>query len=195
MGKLMLHLYSSYEDMPDIVVHTDGVEKLLRNIDPSKAVGPDGVSNHALKIASQEIAPILRFIFQQSLDTGDLPEDWCKANISPIYKKGATTDPANYRPISLTSVCCKLLEHIIDSHLMKHLARFNILSDAQYTFRKARSTESQLILTTHDLTKNLDDRITTDLAILDFSKAFDVVPHQRLLIKLDHYGIRGSTKH
>ena len=77
---------------------------------------------------------------------------------------------------------------------MKHLARCNILSDAQHAFRKARSTESQLILTTHDLTKNLDDRTTTDLAILNFSKAFDVVPHQRLLIKLDHCGIRGSTK-
>ena len=70
----------------------------------------------------------------------------------------------------------------------------DILSDAQHAFRKARSTESQLILTAHDLTKNLDDRITTDLAILDFSKAFDVVPHQRLFIKLDHYGIRGSSK-
>ncbi len=183
-----------YEDMPDIIVSTEGVEKLLRNIDPTKAAGPDEVSNYALKIAAQEIAPVLSFIFQQSIDTGELPDDWRKANISPIYKKGDTTDPANYRPISLTSVCCKLLEHIIDSQLMKHLDKFSILTDEQHAFRRARSTESQLILTTHDLAKNLDDRITTDLAILDFSKAFDVVPHKKLLIKLDHYGIRGNTK-
>ena len=175
-----------YSDMPEINVSTEGVEKLLHNIDPSKATGPDNIPNHALKIASQEIAPVLRFIFQQSINTGDLPDDWRKANISPIFKKGATTDPANYRPISLTSVCCKLLEHIIDSNLMRHLEKYNILSDAQHAFRKSRSTESQLILTIHDLTKNLDDRTTTDIAILDFSKVFDVVPHQRLLTKLNH---------
>jgi hypothetical protein len=187
-------IHPPHESMPDITVSTEGVEKLLRNIDPTKAVGPDDVSNYALKIASHELAPILSFIFQQSIDTGDLPDDWRKANISPIYKKGAKTDPANYRPISLTSVCCKLLEHIIDSQLMRHLDKLNILSDAQHAFRKSRSTESQLILTVHDLAKNLDDCSTTDLAILDFSKAFDVVPHQRLLVKLDHYGVRGTTK-
>jgi hypothetical protein len=185
---------SSYPDMLPITVGLDGVQKLLENIKVCKATGPDKIKNQALKIAAVEIAPVLQFIFQQSLDSGELPSDWRKANISPIFKKGATTDPANYRPVSLTCVCCKLLEHIIDSNLMRHLSRHNILADNQHAFRKHRSCESQLILTTHDLAKNFDEKKTTDMAILDFSKAFDVIPHQRLLLKLDYYGIRSKTK-
>ena len=99
---------------------------------------------------------------------------------------------ANYRPISLTCVCCKLLEHIVDSQLMKFLSEHSILSDAQHAFRKSRSCDTQLITTLHDLNSNHNNHQTTDIAILDFSKAFDVVPHQRLLQKLDHYGIRNK---
>ncbi|XP_030843578.1 uncharacterized protein LOC115924838 [Strongylocentrotus purpuratus] len=100
-----------FPEMPPIIVDTEGVRKLLRNINTSKAIGPDQVPNQALKLAADEIAPVLQHLFQQSLDLGNLPEDWRKANITPIYKKGPTTNPANYRPVSLTCVCCKLLEH------------------------------------------------------------------------------------
>ena len=104
------------------------------------------------------------------------------------------SEPANYRPVSLTCTCCKLLEHIIDSNLMRHLSAFNILADNQHAFRKRRSCESQLILTMNDLSKNIDGKKTTDMAVLDFSKAFDVIPHSKLLMKLDYYGIRANTK-
>ena len=152
------------------------------------------IPNRALKMAADEVALVLQHIFQQSIDQSDLPSDWKIANITPIHKKGTTTDPANYRPVSLTCVCCKLLEHIVDSNLMAHLAKWNILSDNQHAFRKARSCETQLILTTHDFTKNLDAWLTTNVAILDFAKAFDVMPHQCLLDKLDFYGIRSKTQ-
>lgn len=183
---------SHFTDMNDIEITVDGVEKLLCTLKINKAVGPDGIPNAALKLAAAELAPALQFIFTQSLDHSELPEDWKRANISPIFKKGSKADPANYRPISLTCVCCKLLEHILDSQLMKFLAQHDILSDAQHAFRKSRSCDTQLITTLHDLTSNHNNNQTTDIAILDFSKAFDVVPHQRLLQKLNYCGIRNK---
>ena len=105
------------------------VSKSYYNINTTKAIGPDQIQNQALNIAAEEIAPVLQCIFQQSLDTGELPFDWRKANITPLFKKGATTDSANYHPVSLTCTCCKLLEHIIDSNLMRHLSSHNILAD------------------------------------------------------------------
>lgn len=91
---------------------------------------------------------------------------------------------SNYRPVSLTSILCKILEHALCS---------NILTDAQHGFRKQRSFESQLILTVQDLAKGIDSREQKHLILLDFSKVFDKVPHERLLHKIDQYGIRGST--
>ena len=113
--------------------------------------------------------------------------------MSPIFKKGNRTIAANYRPVSLTAICCKLLEHIIAKNIMTHLEENNLLSDNQHGFRKKRSCESQLILFVDELAKNMSDGKQTDVAVLDFSKFFDVVPHKRLLHKFDFYGIQGST--
>ena len=85
------------------------------------------------------------------------------------------------------------MEHVVHSNIMHHLDQYDILTDKQHGFRQHRSCESQLILTVHDFATTLDKRLQTDVIIMDFSKAFDVVPHQRLLPKLDHYGIRGPT--
>ena len=125
--------------------------------------------------------------------TGTLPSDWRNANITPVFKKGNTHTASNYRPVSLTSVCCKTLEHIICHHIMKHLEHYSILTSLQHGFRSGHSRESQLIITMHDLMKSFDSKIKSDLIILDFSKAFDTAPHRKLLHKLNNYGIRGNT--
>ena len=106
-------------------------------------------------------------IFQASLDQGKIPQDWKKAFIAPIFKKGNRHKPANYRPVSLTSICCKILEHIVHSHVITHL-------DDHYLLKR-RSCESQLILTVQDLVKGLNDGEQIDAVRLDFSKAFDKV--------------------
>ena len=114
--------------------------------------------------------------------------------MSPIYKKGDRHTAANYRPVSsITSVCCKLCEHVIAKSIMAHLDANNILMDSQHGFRSKRSCETQLLTFVDELLQSLSARGQTDLAILDFSKAFDVVPHARLLSKLEFYGIKGAT--
>ena len=179
--------------MPDIIIFPEGVEKLLSNLDPTKATGPDDIGPRVLKIAAKELAPALSLIFQRSLDTSVLPESWLQANISPIHKKGDRSLAENYRPISLTSVCCKVLEHIVHSNIMNHFDNHSILTDKQHGFRSKHSTESQLILTVQDLAFSLENKKQVDLIIMDFSKAFDVVPHNRLLNKLKRYGIQSKT--
>ena len=135
---------------------------------------------------------MLTHIFQQSLDSGVVPTQWKHAYVSPVFKKGSKTDPKNYRPISLTSVVCKSMENIIVSQIMKHLDKYNILTDSQFGFRTQHSCESQLFVTINDIAKAMDGKLQVDTAILDFSKAFDKVAHSRLLYKLDYYGIRGK---
>ena len=179
-------------DIDNITISEEGVHKLLLNLQPNKASGPDHVPARILKECANELAPILASFFTQTLNTGQLPSDWLMSHISPIFKKGNRSLPSNYRPIALTSICCKLLEHIISSHIMSHLDRYNILNDSQHGFRKRRGCDTQLLLTTSDLAYSMDKKKQVDAVLLDFSKAFDRVPHTRLLYKLRHYGITGK---
>ena len=143
----------------------------------------------------------MTLIFQASLQQGEIPANWRQANITPVFKKGDRSVAANCRPISLTSVCSNVLEHfivyinifehIINSQIMKHLSTHQILTDHQHGFRKKRSCESQLVLAVRDLVSAMEENEQIDTILLDFSKAFDKVSHQRLAIKLHHYGIRG----
>ena len=183
---------SAYPVADHINISCDGVLKLLMDLKTNKATGPDAISARFLKDNAEEIAPILTSIFQQSLDTGEVPSDWRTANISPIYKKGERNIASNYRPVSITSVCCKIIEHIIFSHVMDHYYNNSILIDEQHGFRPGRSCETQLLITSNDLAESLDKGEQVDAIVLDFSKAFDRVPHQRLLNKLHHYGVRDS---
>lgn len=97
----------------------------------------------------------VKVILQKSLDSGKLPHIWKEANVSPIFKKGDKSDPANYPPISLTCVLCKVLEHIVASNLIKHLANSNILFELQHGFREKRSCETQLVMLVDEIAKNM----------------------------------------
>ena len=107
-----------------------------------------------------------------------------------VFKCDQKPNPCNYRPISLTCIASKVIEHIVHSHAMKHLDSHRIFTDVQRGFRGKRSTVTQLLITIHDLAKTIQDNKFIHAAILDFSKALDKVPHQRLLRKLEYYGIR-----
>ena len=172
----------------------NGILKLLKGLDPSKASGPDGVSTRILKECSDEIADALLLVFTASLKQGKIPDDWRRATITPLYKGGNKnrSKAENYRPVSLTSTTCKIMEHIIYSHIMQHFDKEHILSNTQHGFRKYRSCETQLIQTVHDLAKAINDRVQIDSILLDFSKAFDKVCHRKLLHKLKHYGVGGE---
>ena len=186
-------ILSPHPSMTDIKVSCAGVFKLLRELDVHKAPGSDGLSPKLLKELAEELAPILTLLFQTSLQQGKIPDDWRTADVVPIFKSGEKSKAENYRPISLTCILCKTMEHIISSSIMHHFDGTNILTDAQNGFRKRRSCDTQLILAVQDLAKSLDDRTQSDVFLLDFSKAFDKVPHARLLYKLTYYGITGTT--
>ena len=175
--------------MPDIKIAKRGVWKQLNNLKPNKAAGPDGISPRVYKELASVLAGPLTNLFQLSLDKGIVPSDWKKAAVCPIFKKGEKYDPANYRPVSLTSVACKVLEHIITSHIMNYAEDNSLLHPNQHGFRKSKSCEKQLIELISDLTTNMDDCVQMEACILDFSKAFDKVSHQKLLGKLASYGI------
>ena len=138
-----------------------------------------------------ELTPLYTALFQKSLDESYVPTQWRTANVTPIFKKGEKYDPANYRPVSLTSVTCKVLEHIIAKLIMRHLETNNLLTNAQHGFRTMRSCETQIMNFTQELIKGFKDGKQYDVNIMDFSKAFDRVPHERLLHKAQYLGIKG----
>ena len=122
---------SPFTPMGEITVDPKRVLKLLNNLNIDKATGPDGLSARVLKECSSEIASILELIHNESLAQDTVPDDWRKANVAPAFKKGKKYDAVNYRPVSLTCICCKTLEHIIVNNI-KHQAFESILADCQH---------------------------------------------------------------
>ena len=166
---------------------------MLKKLKEHKAAGPDEITTKLLKTLASELAPALELLYQATMKQGHIPDDWRQAKVAPIYKKGDRSFPENYRPVSLTSVLCKTAEHIVTSHIHQHLDKYNILTNAQHGFRKYRSTDTQLMLTLQDLHRVIEHKGQTDMIQLDFSKAFDKVPHDLLLHKLTFYGLETNT--
>ena len=178
--------------IPNITVKSAGVLKLLLNINVNKATGPDGIPGRLLNLCAYEIVDVLTLFFQASLDQGTVPKDWKQANIVPLHKKGDKSVVLNYRPISLTPITSKLLEHIVHSNIITFLDNESILNNVQHGFRKNRSCKTQLITTTRDFANCLNNKKQIDTVLLDFSKAFDKVDHTKLSDKLHAYGIRNN---
>jgi hypothetical protein len=146
-----------------LIINSQCVAKQLSELTPSKACGPDEIPARILKEHSPSISHWLCFVFQQSYDSGTLPPDWSKALVSAVFKKDLKSNPANYRPISLTCLCCKVMEHIILSHVSKYLAYHDILINEQHGFRKLFSCETQLITAINDWEKSIKHKKQTDV--------------------------------
>ena len=175
--------------MAEIDITVSGIDKLLRDINPYKASGPDQIRPRILKELHSQVAPILQIIFSKSLRSGIVPNDWKNANVTSIFKKGSKSVAENYRPISLTCICSKLMEHIIVSNIMQYADKNDILKINQHGFRNKLSCETQLLTFIQELHDNLQKGYQTDLILLDFAKAFDKVSHSKLLFKLSYYGL------
>ena len=176
----------------DVLVTPDAVRDKLKGLNPNKAQGPDLIPPRVLKELANELSLPLSILFNKTMEKGSIPSDWKRAEVVPIFKKGTKTDPSNYRPVSLTCVCCKILESIVRDTIVNHMNDNNLYTEQQHGFRKHRSCMTQLLEVMEDLTQMLDDRHDIDIVYLDFRKAFDTVPHKRLICKLKGYGITGK---
>ena len=157
-----------------------------------KSPGPDKFMPRVIKEVMEEVTDHLLDIFNLSLETGELPRDWKVSNVTPIPKKGCRENPDNYRPISLTSVIGKIIETIIANRIVMHLEEHKLLLDTQHGFRRKRSCLTNLLEFFHSMHTLYDEHRAVDIVYLDFQKAFDTVPHKRLMKKVRALGIRGQ---
>nr|VZI25747.1 unnamed protein product [Spirometra erinaceieuropaei] len=167
----------------------------LLNLKELTYPGPDAILAKLLKELAPKMSKPLVLIFQTSVVTGCLPSDWKSATVTPLFKGGSRACANKYRPMSLTSICCKIMEKIIKKALMQFLEQHYLVSDAQHSFRSGRSRLMNLLFTLEHWTKERDEGYVVHAIYIDFKKAFDSVPHQRLLCKLRNvdaflYGFR-----
>ena len=177
----------------DVEITQENVYTLLRDLNPNKSPGPDLIHPRMLKECARELTQPLVTLFEHSLTTAQIPAIWKKAKVSALHKKGKRSQPSNYRPISLTCVLCKIMESLVRSNIVSHMLINNLFSDTQFGFISGRSTLLQLLHVMEKWTSYLEDGQDIIVAYLDFQKAFDTVPHRRLLHKIEAYGVNDST--
>ena len=166
--------------------------KKINKLKPTSAPGIYNVTAKLLQYESEHTATALQIIFRKSLDTGEVLSDWKKANVTPIFKKGSKLKPSNYRPVSLTSIPCRIFESTLRDELIEHLTSYNLINSSQHGFMSKRTCCTNLLEFLETITDYVDRGYNLDLIYLDFSKAFDKVPHQRLLAKLAPHTIGGK---
>ena len=180
------------EKLENLNITPDIVLKKLKKLKVNKSPGPDKIHPRVLHEIAESICIPVSIIFNTSLRLNKLPNEWKIANVTAIYKKGNKSHAGNYRPVSLTSVLCKVLENLLRDEVIKHMKENNLFSDKQFGFISGRSTMLQLLKVLDIWTQILDQGGEIDIIYCDFMKAFDKVPHKRLLYKIKQYGIDGN---
>lgn len=185
--------WSEYIDIEPNDISYEMVFKKLQDLNQNKSCGVDKLHPLLLKNCAEAFTVPLTLIFRESLSNSQLPIQFRSANITPLYKKGDKSTASNYRPVSLTSIPCKIMESIIRTKMEDYLYKNNIISKEQHGFVKKKSCTSNLLETLDFISMSLDKSIPVDVILLDFAKAFDTVPHRRLIAKLKAYGFDGLT--
>ena len=162
-------------------------------MNPNKSPGPDKIYSRVLKELHEELTEPLTIIFKKSLQEGILPGNWKHSVVTAIFKKGDKSSPNNYRPVSLTSVVCKIMESLVRDAIQHHMESNSLYTHCQHGFRRGRSCVSQLLEVMEDFTNFVENGESFDTIYLDFRKAFDTVPHARLMCKLRAYGVDGKV--
>ena len=167
---------------------------LVRNLNPNKAMGPDGISGQMLLLCDNSVVLPLKIIFQNILKTSVYPDMWKCANVTPVHKKGNKQLIKNYRPISLLPICGKFFEKIVFNTLYSYLNKNKLLTKNQSGFRPGDSTINQLLFLVNDIQEAFDNPKCLEVraVFLDISKAFDKVWHKGLIFKLRQNGICGK---
>ena len=189
-------MVSEVRGMEDIAVTRGEIVEIIGQLDVNKAMGPDGVSGRVIKECQEQLLDPILDLIRTSINTGQVPVEWKRADVIPIYKGGCRMETLNYRPVSLTSIVCKICEEVIKSKWCEFLEDEQILSEKQFGFRKGKSCVSNLLCFYSRVIDILQERDGwVDCVYLDLKKAFDKVPHNRLMWKLSNIGgIRGSLE-
>ena len=175
--------------LPQIVFSEPVVLRKLDELKVNKSPGPDLLHPRVLYEIRHELVGPLTCLFNKSMNLGVVPDEWKTSVVSVLHKKGKKDCVENYRPISLTCICCKLMESVVRDLVMNYFLINNLFSNNQYGFIKRRSTVLQLLKVADDWVKSPDDGDQVDIIYTDFEKAFDKVPHRRLISKLRTYGL------
>ena len=179
-----------------IIVTEQMVRDRLKEQKPGKSAGPDGIHSRVVVETQEQLVGPLTIIFNKSLSEGVVPDSWKEAEVVPIFKKGKRDDPSNYRPVSLTIVCGKIMEKIVRKEIVDHLERNEVISDVQHGFVQGKSCQTQLLTVIEEWTKWMEERKPFDCLYFDYRKAFDSVPHNimRLMRKIESCGITGQVQ-